>query len=111
MFVAMDILWNYKSLPPPSFPIDPISRANGESYFSFLAKLESSKVLLLLRPDEPIAVAVEVERVGLALGQSVARQVGLLLLPLWPPVPCDLGHLVHAQPIGHLLRDRCISAR
>ena len=71
-----------------------------------LAKLESSKVLLLLRPDEPIAVAVEVERVGLALGKSVARQVGLLLLPLWPPVPCDLGHLVHAQPIGHLLRDR-----
>lgn len=77
-----------------------------EKVFAFLAKLESSKVLLLLRPDEPIAVAVEVERVGLALGQSVARQVGLLLLPLWPPVPCDLGHLVHAQPIGHLLRDR-----
>ena len=82
-----------------------------EYVFAFLAKLESSKVLLLFWPDEPIAVAVEVERVGLSLGQSVARQVGLLLLPLWPPVPCDLGHLVHAQPIGHLLRDRCISAR
>ena len=82
-----------------------------EKEFAFLAKLESSKVLLLLRPDEPIAVAVEVERVGLVLGKSLACQVGLLLLPLWPPVPCDLGHLVHAQPIGHLLRDCCVWAR